>query len=145
MKVRPMKPSDRQAVAAIYLRDRELYFPWVAKPNLADFDHDSSGEALFVAEVNGQIAGFASLIRVLDFIHLLFVAPEFRHQGVGHALIARMRQEAIGSLTLKCVINNEAALKFYAGEGFAIRREDRIAVPANYTLIDVSDRVANEQ
>lgn len=135
-----MKPSDRQAVAAIYLRDRELYFPWVAKPNLADFDHDSNGEALFVAEVNGRVAGFASLIRVMDFVHLLFVAPEFRRQGVGHALIKRMRQEAIGSLTLKCVIDNEAALKFYAGEGFAIRREDRMAVPANYTLIDISNR-----
>ncbi len=72
----------------------------------------------------------------MDFIHLLFVAPEFRHQGVGHALIQRMRQEAIGNLTLKCVIDNEAALKFYAHEGFTIRREDRIAVPANYTLID---------
>lgn len=135
-----MKLSDRPAVAAIYLRDRELYFPWVAKPQLADFDHDSSGEAVFVAEINGQIAGFASLMRVMDFVHLLFVAPEFRHQGVGHALIQRLRQEAVGTLTLKCVIDNEAALQFYASEGFAIRREDHLAVPANYTLIDRNKR-----
>lgn len=140
MKVRPMKPNERPTVAAIYLRDRELYFPWVAKPSLEDFNHDSSGEAIFVAEINGQIAGFASLMRVMDFVHLLFVAPEFRYQGVGHALIQRLRQEAVGTLTLKCVIDNEAALKFYAGEGFAIRREDRIAVPANYTLIDMIKR-----
>lgn len=131
-----MKPSDRQAVAEIYLRDRQLYFPWVAHPDITDFNHDSRGEAVFVAEIDGQVAGFVSLLPVMDFIHLLFVSPEFRHQGVGHALIQRMRQEAIGNLTLKCVIDNEAALNFYAHEGFKVRREDRIAVPANYTLID---------
>ncbi|GAX01650.1 GNAT family N-acetyltransferase [Secundilactobacillus silagei] len=136
MIVRPMKPTERETVAEIYLRDRQRYFPWVAQPNITDFARDSRGEALFVAEINGQIAGFASLLRVMDFIHLLFVAPEFQHQGVGHALIQRMRQEAVGTLTLKCVIDNEAALRFYASEGFAIKREDRIAVPANYTLID---------
>ena len=136
MIVRPMKPTERETVAEIYLRDRQRYFPWVAQPNITDFARDSRGEALFVAEINGQIAGFASLLRVMDFIHLLFVAPEFQHQGVGHALIQRMRQEAVGTLTLKCVIDNEAALRFYASEGFAIKREARIAVPANYTLID---------
>ena len=136
MIVRPMKPTERETVAEIYLRDRQRYFPWVAQPNITDFARDSRGEALFVAEINGQIAGFASLLRVMDFIHLLFVAPEFQHQGVGHALIQRMRREAVGTLTLKCVIDNEAALKFYASEGFAIKREDCIAVPANYTLVD---------
>ena len=136
MIVRPMKPTERENVAEIYLRDRQRYFPWVAQPNITDFARDSRGEALFVAEINGQIAGVASLLRLMDFIHLLFVAPEFQHLGVGHALIQRMRQEAVGTLTLKCVIDNEAALKFYASEGFAIKREDRIAVPANYTLID---------
>lgn len=136
MTIRTMKRSERRAVAEIYLRDRELYFPWVAKPKLKDFDHDSCGEALFVAEEDGQIAGFASLYRVMDFVHLLFVAPEFRHRGVGHALIETLRREANTPLTLKCVIENEAALKFYDHEGFVIKREDRVAVPANYTLID---------
>jgi len=136
MRVRPMKPTERATVAAIYLRDRQRYFPWVAHPELTDFNHDSRGEALFVAEIDGQIAGFASLLRVMDFIHLLFVAPEFQQQGVGHALIQKMRHEAAGTLSLKCVIENEAALKFYASEGFVIRREDRLAVPANYTLFD---------
>lgn len=140
MKVRPMKPNDQPAVAAIYLQDRQRYFPWVAHPDIADFIHDSQGEAIFVAEINGQIAGFASLLRVMDFVHLLFVAPEFRHKGVGHALIQHLRQEAVGTLTLKCVMDNEAALRFYAHEGFAIKREDRLAVPANYTLVDIIDR-----
>lgn len=135
-----MKPGDRQAVATIYLRDRQLDFPWVAKPDIADFDRDSRGERVLVAEIDGQIAGFASLMRVMDFVHLLFVAPEFRHQGVGHALIQAMRQDAVGTLTLKCVIDNEEALKFYAHEGFAVKREDRMAVPANYTLVDTTSQ-----
>lgn len=136
MKIRKMTSADESAVAAIYLKDRQLYFPWVAKPALADFNHDSKGEALFVAEIDGQIAGFVSLYRVMDFIHLLFIAPEYRRQGVGHALLTVMRREAKGPLTLKCVMTNEDALKFYASEGFVIKRENRLAVPANYTLID---------
>ena len=55
MIVRPMKPTERETVAEIYLRDRQRYFPWVAH-RTNDFDHDSRGEALFVAEINGQIA-----------------------------------------------------------------------------------------
>ncbi|WP_246147489.1 GNAT family N-acetyltransferase [Secundilactobacillus folii] len=138
-----MKRADRRAAAEIYRRDRELYFPWVAHPKLKDFAHDSRGEALFVAVLDGQIAGFASLYRVMDFIHLLFVAPEFQHRGVGHALIQALRQEADQPLTLKCVIENEAALRFYDHEGFVIRREDRIAVPANYTLMDTVQNSAS--
>lgn len=136
VKVRTMKENDRQRVAEIYQQDRERYFPWVAQPQLDDFDSDSRGEAIFVAEVDGQIAGFASLYRVMDFVHLLFVAPEFQHQGVGKSLIRALRKEATAPLTLKVVIDNESAMKFYQNQGFVIKREDRFAVPSNYTLID---------
>jgi GNAT superfamily N-acetyltransferase len=136
MKIRPMIAQDKPALAEIYRRDRERDFPWVAHPQLSDFERDSANESVFVAEIDGEIVGFVSLYRVMNFIHLLFVSPDYRHQGVGHALLEAMRQEATGMLTLKCVIKNEAALQFYAQEGFSIRREDWLAFPANYTLQD---------
>lgn len=140
MQIRKMKHSDQITVAKIYQEDRTRYFPWVAAPDLTDFKRDSQREAVFVAEINGDIAGFVSLNRVMSFIHLLFVAPAYQHQGVGHALIDMMRREASGPLTLKCVIDNVEALKFYDHEGFIIKREDHLAVPANYTLIDMTGR-----
>jgi len=47
-----------------------------------------------------------------------------------------MRQYATAPLTLKCVMSNENALKFYAQVGFQIIKADRDALPPNYTLRD---------
>ncbi|ANZ60752.1 hypothetical protein AYR62_14230 [Secundilactobacillus paracollinoides] len=133
--IREMKTEDHDTVAWIYQMD-QAQFPWVAKPALTDFDRDSTGEYILVAELDGQVVGFASLYRLMNFIHLLFVDPNCRKQGVGHALIEGMRQQASGLITLKCVMANTEALKFYDKEGFVIHRENRLAVPANYTMID---------
>jgi len=39
-------------------------------------------------------------------------------------------------MTLKCVMANEGALKFYARVGFRVVKADRDALPPNYTLRD---------
>ena len=106
--------ADLDALAEIYLIDRQRDFPWATNPKLADFEHDSRGEFIQVAWVDGQRAGFCSLYRLANFIHLLFIAPEFRKMGVGESLLAEMRQYATEPMTLKCVMANEGALKFYA-------------------------------
>lgn len=136
IEIKPATPADHQALAEIYLVDRQQDFPWATNPQLKDFDHDSRGEFVLVAWIDGQRAGFCSLYRLANFIHLLFVAPAFRHRQVGEQLLTEMRQYATEPLTLKCVIANEAALKFYAKVGFQIIKADRDALPPNYTLRD---------
>jgi len=128
--------ADLDALAEIYLIDRQRDFPWATNPKLADFEHDSRGEFIQVAWVDGQRAGFCSLYRLANFIHLLFIAPEFRKMGVGESLLAEMRQYATEPMTLKCVMANEGALKFYARVGFRVVKADRDALPPNYTLRD---------
>lgn len=93
--IREMKSADHDAVAWIYQMD-QAQFPWVAKPELTDFDRDSTGEFVLVAESDGQIVGFASLYRLMNFIHLLFVDPNCRQQGVGHALIEACANRPVG-------------------------------------------------
>ncbi|ETY72855.1 GNAT family N-acetyltransferase [Lactiplantibacillus fabifermentans] len=129
-------PADTQQLAEIYLVDRQQDFPWATDPQLADFEHDTKGEFVLVAWIDGQMAGFCSLYRLANFIHLLFVAPGYRHLKVGEHLLAEMRQYATEPMTLKCVMENEAALRFYAKVGFQIVKADRDAFPANYTLRD---------
>ncbi|RRK10531.1 GNAT family N-acetyltransferase [Lactiplantibacillus garii] len=136
IEIKPATAADRTALAQIYLVDRQREFPWVVDPQLKDFDHDSRGEFVLVAWIDGQQAGFCSLYRLANFIHLLFVAPDFRHLKVGASLLMEMRQYATEPLTLKCVMANEAALKFYARVGFQIVKADRNALPPNYTLKD---------
>lgn len=129
-------PADTQQLAEIYLVDRQQDFPWATEPKLGDFEQDSRGEFVLVAWIDGQMAGFCSLYRVANFIHLLFVAPAYRHLKVGEHLLAEMRQYATEPMTLKCVIENKAALHFYDKMGFEIVKTDQDAFPANYTLRD---------
>lgn len=134
--IKPATAADQAALAEIYLVDRQREFPWVSHPQLADFDQDSRGEFVLVAWIDGQRAGFCSLYRLANFIHLLFVSPDFRHLKVGERLLMEMRQYATAPLTLKCVIANQAALDFYAQVGFEIVQADEDALPPNYTLRD---------
>lgn len=136
IEIKPATAADRQALAEIYLIDRQQDFPWVADPQLKDFDHDSRGEFILVAWIDGHRAGFCSLYRLANFIHLLFVSPDFRHRQVGERLLTEMRQYATEPLTLKCVMANEAALRFYDQVGFQIVKADADALPPNYTLRD---------
>ncbi|BDZ32348.1 GNAT family N-acetyltransferase [Lactiplantibacillus sp. WILCCON 0030] len=128
--------ADQAELAELYLIDRQQEFPWVTDPRLADFEHDSRGEFVRVAWINGRLAGFCSLYRLANFIHLLFIAPDFRKMGVGESLLTEMRQYATEPLTLKCVMANEGALKFYSRVGFQVVKADRDALPPNYTLRD---------
>ncbi|VDG22626.1 GNAT family N-acetyltransferase [Lactiplantibacillus mudanjiangensis] len=136
IQIRPATPADQAALAQLYLVDRQQDFPWVTNPTLEDFDTDSQGELVLVAWQGDQLAGFASFYRPANFVHLLFVAPTARQQGVGLALLTELRQYATAPLTLKCVMDNEAALRFYAKVGFQIVAANRDALPANYTLKD---------
>ena len=136
IQIKPATVADHAALAQIYLTDRQQDFPWVPQPKLADFEQDSRGELILVAWIDGQRAGFSSFYRLANFIHLLFVAPDFRQQGVGAALLTELRQYATAPLTLKCVMANEPALRFYSRVGFQIVKADRDALPPNYTLRD---------
>ncbi|WP_234005660.1 GNAT family N-acetyltransferase [Lactobacillus sp. CBA3606] len=136
IQIKTATQADRAALAQIYLVDRQQDFPWVTNPRLQDFDQDSRGEFVLVAWIDGQRAGFCSLYRLANFIHLLFVDPAFRQLGVGENLLTEMRQYATEPVTLKCVMANEAALRFYARVGFQIVKADRDALPPNYTLRD---------
>ncbi|AVK62518.1 GNAT family N-acetyltransferase [Lactobacillus sp. CBA3605] len=136
IQIKTATQADRTALAQIYLVDRQQDFPWVTNPRLQDFDQDSRGEFVLVAWIDGKRAGFCSLYRLANFIHLLFVDPAFRQLGVGENLLTEMRQYATEPMTLKCVMANEAALRFYAQVGFQIVKADRDALPPNYTLRD---------
>ena len=86
----------------------------------------------FVAEEDGKLVGFATTIEIPASLRLahfwqirdLFVFPAHRGLGVGHALLASVRAAAAESgavrLTVQTESDNAAALRLYAGCGYAL-------------------------
>jgi len=77
-----------------------------------------------VGIVGGQIAGFISgrCIAVEGEILNLAVKPEFRRQGIGHALVSvilgRFHRDGIRQVFLEVRESNDAAISFYQRLGF---------------------------
>jgi ribosomal protein S18 acetylase RimI-like enzyme len=126
-------PDDVSEVAPLFDAYRQFY----GKPAdeegarrflFARLSKDES--VLFIARVEGKVAGFVNLYPVFSSVNLtrqwilndLFVAPEARKLGVGRALMERARQLAeatqANGLALETAIDNHAAQKLYESLGW---------------------------
>lgn len=118
--VRSFVELDRQALRQLYLESRQHTFDWVDPQSLhlSDFDRDTRGERIWIAERDGSVVGFASVYEQENFIHNLFVAPDWIGFGCGSELL-RASLEGIGRpARLKCVAENSRALLFYQAKGW---------------------------
>ena len=70
---------------------------------------------IFVKETDGKAVGFLGLVE--EAIEGLFVKEQFQKQGIGEALIQRVKDEK-KILTLTVYENNQAALLFYERQAF---------------------------
>ena len=70
---------------------------------------------IFVKETDGKAVGFLGLVE--EAIEGLFVKEQFQKQGIGEALIQRVKDEK-KILTLTVYENNQGALLFYERQGF---------------------------
>lgn len=88
-----------------------------------------SGGRLFLALVDGEVAGCGALRRLTDVDHVnacemkrLFVRPAFRRDGLGRtlaeALIEAAREAGYSNLLLDTLDDMEAARELYARLGF---------------------------
>lgn len=85
---------------------------------LEDFDKHTVGEYIILAEEDHHILGFASLYLPDNFIHNLFVHPDFLGKGVGGLLLNASIEKMNKPLRLKCVSKNQKAMKFYENKGW---------------------------
>lgn len=137
--VRQAGPADAPIVAPLFDAYREFYEqpsdPALARAFISE--RLERGESvIFVAERNGRPVGFVQLYplfsstsprpRRLWLLNDLYVAPEARGSGVGHALMARARRlaeetDACG-LELATARTNQMAQRLYESLGY--RRDD---------------------
>ena len=75
------------------------------------------GENVFVAELEGKIIGYSSLL--LRSIGAMFVLPEYTRQGVGKKLLAKIEAEAIArNRKFLNAISSLTAVPFYQACGY---------------------------
>jgi GNAT superfamily N-acetyltransferase len=89
-------------------------------------------ETVFVAEVEGALAGYVALEREGDAVCVdqLFVSPEHEAEGVGRQLLEWAEGWAIAEHAVKLQVvveaENRRALEFYRGRGFTQTGSERL-------------------
>jgi ribosomal protein S18 acetylase RimI-like enzyme len=122
IRIRAVGPDDAPRLREIYLEARRDTFHWVdpSRYKLRDFDTDTAGEEMLLAQLEGQIAAFISWWAPERFIHHLYVDSRFRRRGVGRALLDACLARTTRPARLKCVVRNEAAFEFYLAQGWYV-------------------------
>ncbi|MCR8642027.1 GNAT family N-acetyltransferase [Paenibacillus sp. N1-5-1-14] len=120
MNIREANELDYPELRKIYLESRRKSFHWanVNEMTFEDFDRDTIEEYIILVEDNSHILGFASLYLPDNFIHNLFVHPDFNGKGVGTQLVNYSIEKMSKPVRLKCVSENHSALIFYEKNGW---------------------------
>jgi GNAT superfamily N-acetyltransferase len=138
--IRPATPADRDFV--VDLAERLVSFevpPHRQKHELVEgdrralrqwFDEPKPDEAIFIAELDGQPAGYAYLVTLVDYFNdqphahlsVLAVTAAAEGKGVGSALldqsVAWAKQRQSDRLTLSALVTNARARALYERKGF---------------------------
>lgn len=119
-RIRDATPNDLPALRDLFLSARLQAFSWLPPGlfHLDDFDLQTEGERVLVAESADRIAGFVSVWEPDHFIHHLFVDVDHLRLGIGRALLHALPEWPDRPYRLKCLDRNQTALAFYRSQGF---------------------------
>jgi len=109
----------------IFLDARRETFSWNDPEGykLEDFDSVIRGEIVLVAVENNAPIGFIAWWPPENFIHSLFVDPQFTGKGAGKLLLDGCLEQLERPAALKCLQANKKALGFYKAQGWEITGE----------------------
>jgi GNAT superfamily N-acetyltransferase len=115
-------PEHTEKLRRIYLDSRISAFPWLdpVSLKLEDLDETIREEEVLVALHERTPIGFIAWWPPDNFIHSLFIDPEFTGKGVGRFLLQTCLQRTGRPATLKCLKANQKALDFYKSQHWKI-------------------------
>jgi len=116
---RPMQFEDLDRIMEI---EPKVYtHPW-SRGNFSDSLH--AGYSCWIYELDGEVAGYAVMMTVLDEAHLLniSIAQEFQGHGMGRALLEHVidiaRRHGAQMMFLEVRPSNKNAIGLYESMGF---------------------------
>lgn len=118
--IREATAYDTKALEELFLLTRKETF--TTRPlqtfKLSDYGTSVEGEEVWLAEDNQVIVGFISLWLQDNFIHNLFVHPDWQKRGIGSALLKKAEERLSRPIELKIAMDNLNACRFYEKKGF---------------------------
>ncbi len=137
--IRPAKPEDEDKIVEIQYNAIKII---AAK----DYSHKQlnallksksiprkSPETVFIAEINGQPVGFASLLSPPNIISAVFVDPNFIRRNIGTLLIHRLEKEAIkNKVPILWVYSSLTGYSFYRANGYQTIRKAYLPLYSTY-------------
>lgn len=139
MQLRDYTPADGPATLALFLRtvrevNRRDYDPvQIAAWASTEIDPQAwsdrfTGRYAPIAEISGELAGFAELDRD-GHIDRFYVSADFQRRGIGRALLgALLRQAGAWGLGNVWADVSLTALPFFTKQGFAVIRQQTVTL-----------------
>ncbi len=118
---RVVPPGDDELMGDAWrLKERIHSEEGVLKQRRGFFTDAYRRSTVHVFQTGEELVGFAT-VRRDGYILFLAVSPDYRGEGFGEQLVARVADEH-GTVTCHARATNEDALKFYESLGFEIKR-----------------------
>jgi ribosomal protein S18 acetylase RimI-like enzyme len=120
MIVRDYCSLDRNQLSEIFVLSRKFAYPWLDPKTFveSDFVRETEGERLWVCELDDEVVGFVSVWEPENFVHHIYLHPNFVRQGYGKILLDSAISKLSGVVTLKCQKRNTRAFEFYRATGW---------------------------
>jgi GNAT superfamily N-acetyltransferase len=117
--------EDAPAIAALFAASRAAAMPWLPvlhtpAEDLAYLQGVVADQRVWVAEVEGRIAGFMAL--GAGFLHHLYVDPRFQGQGLGDGMFLHARRSLPLGFRFWVFQQNTRARAFYEHRGARLIR-----------------------
>ena len=134
--IRPYRPEDFPGIERVHDRARrvELRYAGLEEAFLplriaAEREDLFAYPGLFVAELGGEIAGFAACTQ--EELAWLYVDPAHARKGIGRALAEHALQRFPGIRRVEVLSGNAPAQALYARLGFVTAATERGRMPGN--------------
>ncbi len=124
--LRLYRRDDLDEVVHLWYHTWHYTFPFLRHPEPLEAwktrlrDDIAKNETVWVAERDGQMVGFLALRERDGYLNLLFVDPQFHHQGIGTALMNKAKHLSPSGLSLETLQLNREARAFYERHGFHV-------------------------